>query len=66
MLTLTVPDMHCGGCATSVRKAIQSVDPAAQVQIDLERKQVAVQTTATPLQVRAAVESAGFEAAPVP
>ena len=62
MLTLTVPDMHCGGCAASVQKAIHSVDPAARVEIDLGSRRVAVETIATPVQLVAAVERAGFEA----
>ncbi len=30
-----IDNMTCGGCAKSVTKAIQSVDPFAKVEIDL-------------------------------
>ncbi len=64
MLSLTVPDMHCGGCAASVQKAIQSVDHAARVEVDLATRRVVVDTTATSAQVAEAVERAGFDAQP--
>ena len=54
MLRFKVANMSCGGCARSVTKAIQSVDPAAVVEADLSARS-AVVTTASP---RAAIEGA--------
>lgn len=39
-----IDNMDCGGCARSVTKAIQSVDPQAKVEIDLAAKRVTVAT----------------------
>ena len=37
-----IEKMHCGGCARSVTRAIQSVDPAAKVETDVEARKVDV------------------------
>ena len=55
-------DMTCGGCARSVTKAIQSVDAAAQVTVDIPTHTVQVQTTAPQAAVVAALEEAGYPA----
>ncbi len=31
-----IENMTCGGCARSVTKTIQKVDPAAEVEVDLD------------------------------
>ena len=36
MYQLQVENMSCGHCVNAVTKAVQSVDPQAQVQIELE------------------------------
>ena len=54
--------MTCGGCARSVTKAIQSVDAAAQVTVDIPTHTVQVQTTAPQAAVVAALEEAGYPA----
>ena len=53
-------DMTCGGCARSVTKAIQSVDPAASVVADPPNRRVEVQTSAAQEQIVAALREAGF------
>lgn len=52
--------MTCGGCARAVTKAIQSVDPAAQVQTDPPARKVEVKTTAARDALAAALTEAGF------
>lgn len=47
-MELTIETMTCGGCARSVTKAIQSVDPNAVITIDLSARTVKVETAATP------------------
>ena len=42
MLTLKVPDMSCGHCAATIEKAVKSVDPAAKVKADIEKKTVSI------------------------
>ena len=50
-----IDSMTCGGCARSVTKAIQSVDAAAQVTVDIPTHTVQVQTTASQAAVVAAL-----------
>ena len=60
MLELTLPTMTCGHCVGAVTKAIQLVDPQAQVEIDLASHRVRVQTTETRDRIVAAVGEAGY------
>lgn len=60
MLDLTIPDMTCGGCARGVTAAIKSVDPAAELVIDVATHKVQVKTSASAESVKKAVLEAGF------
>ncbi|MBA0286334.1 heavy-metal-associated domain-containing protein [Stenotrophomonas maltophilia] len=55
-----VEGMTCGGCARSVTKAIERVDPQASVQADPASRRVQVQTSASEAQIVAALTDAGF------
>ncbi len=55
-----VEGMTCGGCARSVAKAIELVDPQASVQADPASRRVQVQTSASESQIVAALTDAGF------
>ena len=59
--TYKVQGMSCGGCASSVTRAIQHVAPSAQVEVDLETGAVTVDGVDDEDAVRRAVEDAGFE-----
>ncbi len=61
MLKLKVPDMTCGHCVQTVEKAVKSVDPAAQVEVDLAQKIVVVHTTASEQRIADVIRSAGYE-----
>lgn len=56
--------MMCGGCARSVTKAIQSVDPQARVDIDLEMKRVVVASDADAAKIAAVLEDVGYPPRP--
>ena len=61
-MQLHIENMTCGGCARSVTKAIQSVDPAAQVKADPSSRSVVV-TSASPREpILAALAEAGYPA----
>jgi len=60
MIELTLPGMTCGGCARGVTAAIKSVDPTAQVVIDVASRKVQVTTAADTNAVKDAVTEAGF------
>ena len=55
-----IKNMTCGGCVHGVTKAIQSVDPVAQVSADPATHKVDVVTTAPRATLEAALANAGF------
>jgi copper chaperone CopZ len=57
-----IENMTCGGCARSVIRTIQKVDPAAEVRIDVEARSVEVNTKASPEALTSALDAAGFPA----
>lgn len=60
MYQLQVENMSCGHCVGSVTKAVQGIDPAAQVQVDLASKSVKVESLAELGAISAAIVDAGF------
>lgn len=58
--TYKVSGMTCGGCATSITKALQSVDASAEVDVDLDKAEVSVSVLEAAA-VEQAVEDAGFD-----
>jgi copper chaperone len=60
MLSLKVSGMTCGGCIKAVTKAIQSQDPQAKVQADLESQMVNLETSLSALQASQIITDAGF------
>ena len=61
-LLMQVEGMTCEGCVNAVTKAIQRLDPAAKVDVDLAHDRVHVVTTAQALEVAQALDAAGYEA----
>ena len=55
-----IDNMTCGGCARSVTKTIQKVDPSAEVQIDVDRRSVEVRSAKAPADFAAALDQVGF------
>ena len=55
-----IETMTCGGCARGVTKAIQSVDPTAEVKADPATRTVDVTTTAQRERLAAVLADAGF------
>lgn len=64
MIRFQVNDMTCGHCAATITKAVKALDGAAQVEIDLGKHTVAVETARAADAVRGAIEQAGYT--PVP
>jgi copper chaperone len=62
MLRLNIEGMHCGGCAGSVTRAIQSIDPLAQIRIDRAARTVETDTAGDAGLILAAIKHAGFTA----
>lgn len=61
-----IANMTCGGCAKGVTATIKKVDPAVQPQIDLERREVAIEGSALQAdQFAKALTAAGWESEPL-
>lgn len=55
-----IDNMTCGGCVRSVTKAIQSVDPAAEVNADTSTHKVDVKSSAAREKLAAALTEVGY------
>ena len=53
-------NMTCGGCARTVIKTIQDVDPNALIATDPPTRLVEIESTASRAQITAALREAGF------
>ncbi|GBG14226.1 copper chaperone [Novimethylophilus kurashikiensis] len=60
MYQLQVEGMTCGGCAANVKQAVQRVDSHAQVDVDLQKKTVNVDTQADIQAVQSSISAAGY------
>jgi len=61
MLKLSIPKMNCGHCASTIEKAVKSVDPGAQITIDLSKATVAISTSSNGKTISQAIKQAGYE-----
>ena len=62
--TYTVPGIHCGHCAASIREEVSSVAGVEAVDVDLDAKVVTIRGEAlSDGALREAIEEAGYEAA---
>ncbi len=61
-LQLKVPEMTCGGCVSTITKAVKTVDANAIVQGDPKTKTVSVETQVPETAIRAAIAKVGYPA----
>ena len=54
-----VPSMVCEGCTTTVKEAILTHEPNAKVEIDLNSKQVTVDTGASEEAIKQVITAVG-------
>ena len=59
-------DMTCGGCARTVTKTIQMIDPNAKIVTDPPTRRVEVQTSASQEQIAAAIAASLADGHAVP
>lgn len=52
--------MTCGGCARSVTATIKELDPQAEVNIDVQSKEVSVNTTLSYETLQKELDEVGF------
>ena len=63
MTTFNVKDMTCGMCVKHVTKAVQTVEPGAEVKVDLATGKVEVSPTPKdPAALAKAITDAGYPA----
>ena len=63
-VTYSVPAIHCGHCAMSIREEVSEVEGVEDVAVDLDTKLVTVSgQELDDAALRAAIEEAGYEAA---
>jgi copper chaperone len=61
MLKLKVAGMTCGGCVSSVTRAVTAAAPGAKVKVDLASGEVAVDGPAAKQAIVTAIEDAGYD-----
>ena len=63
-VTLSVPDMSCGGCADKVQAALTSLEVVKSAEVSLEEKTVVVELTddVTLDAILGVVSAAGYKA----
>ncbi|MFQ4140094.1 heavy-metal-associated domain-containing protein [Nodosilinea sp. PGN35] len=59
-LSVTVPDMACGACVSTIAEAIHAIDPTAQVKTDLTSKAVDIDASVTAAALTEAIQQAGY------
>lgn len=64
MQQFKVSGMSCGHCVRAVTQAIQALDQAARVEVDLAAGLVRVESTLDASQIQAAIREEGYEVAP--
>jgi len=60
MIELKLPDMSCGHCASTVTQACKLVDPSAKVEVDLNTKQVRIESSEDRQDFAEALTEAGY------
>jgi copper chaperone len=59
-IELKVPSMACGACAENITKAVQSIDPSAEVKADPQTKEVTVESNVSESSIIKAIAEAGY------
>ena len=62
--TFNVQGMSCSHCAGAVAGAVKSVDPAAEVKVDLATGRVEVQSDHDHAEIAKAIQDEGYTVAP--
>ncbi len=62
-MRFSIPDMMCNGCVNSITRAVQAIDPKAQVAADLAAHMVEIESGQPAEKLAAAISDAGFTVA---
>jgi copper chaperone len=58
--TITVPDMACGACADTIARAVKEIDPAANINTNLDSKAVKISSDVHHETLTRAIKKAGY------
>lgn len=61
MQVFNVQGMSCGHCVKAITQAVQAMDPAASVRVDLAAEEVGVESALNADQVIEAIREEGYE-----
>jgi copper chaperone len=61
MTEFLVEGMSCSHCVNAVTSAVHSLDPAAEVQVDLGTKRVRIRSDVGPFILQTALRDAGYD-----
>ncbi|MED7670901.1 heavy-metal-associated domain-containing protein [Pseudomonas moraviensis subsp. stanleyae] len=61
MQVFNVQGMSCGHCVKAITQAVQALDPAASVRVDLAAREVGVESALNEEQVIEAIREEGYE-----
>lgn len=65
-MRFVIGNMNCGGCAKGVTAIVKNTDPSAQIEVQLDKKEIDVSGGYADCEaLRNALQSAGWQAAPV-
>ncbi|MBC7822612.1 MAG: heavy-metal-associated domain-containing protein [Candidatus Parcubacteria bacterium] len=62
-LQLTVPNMACSACVTTITEAVKAIDTTAKVEADPKTKLVNIETQQSETAIKDAITAAGYTVA---
>lgn len=62
MVTFRVPDMTCGHCASTIARAVATVDKGARLEVSVPEKLVSITSPAAEAEFAEAIREAGYTA----
>ena len=60
MTTFRIPDMTCGHCASTIARALTTVDKNARIEVSIPQKLVTVSSAAAEDELAEAIREAGY------
>ncbi len=60
MIQLTVSNMACAACATTIANAVKAIDPTATIEANPKTKLVKVETQQSETAVKNAIAASGY------
>lgn len=60
MTTFRIPDMTCGHCASTIARAVASVDKSARIEVSIPQKLVTVTSNAAETELAQAIRESGY------